>query len=503
MKNIIFNLKNVAIIVCILLVSCTKLQDINNNPNSLTSVPDQYLFTNAAKWSVSEARQLTSRAQLMVTGAWSHLYYTPYVEDRYDMNYDTDDEGIAWTDLFSVSLAQSNNIVKITGTDGSAPNEVRNAMATVLTVITYTKISDLWGTIPYTEGGKGISYNILNPKYDTQEFIYHDMIDKLGKCITVFETGTAADGYGAADPFFGGDLTKWIKYANSFRLRLAMRMRYADASGAATAITASLAKPLMESNADNAMIKNFNVTQVYLYSGWYEVFQNEGKSSRPSKLLIDQLKNTSDPRLPVFAITGKHGEYNGVPNGITAAARALLPDTILCSWQPLMYAKDMPSFSLCYPEVCFLKAEAALYGVGRTASTTDANTYYQAGISAAMGIWGVAATDITTFLATAEASLSGTTEDNFRKICTQAWLSFVTNNYEAYNTVRRTGYPVVPVRTGLETPYALSLGVTNGQLPRRMTYPSTENTLNKTNYDAAVAAQGADLRTTKIWWDKK
>jgi hypothetical protein len=168
-----------------------------------------------------------------------------------------------------------------------------------------------------------------------------------------------------------------------------------------------------------------------------------------------------------------------------------------------MYAKDMPSFSLCYPEVCFLKAEAALYGVGRTASTTDANTYYQAGISAAMGIWGVAATDITTFLATAEASLSGTTEDNFRKICTQAWLSFVTNNYEAYNTVRRTGYPVVPVRTGLETPYALSLGVTNGQLPRRMTYPSTENTLNKTNYDAAVAAQGADLRTTKIWWDKK
>ena len=82
--------------------------------------------------------------------------------------------------------------------------------------------------------------------------------------------------------FFNGGLSKMgLNMPTLSGLRLAMRMRYADASGATTAITASLGKPLMESNADNALIKNFNVTQTYLYSGWYEVFQNEGKSSRP------------------------------------------------------------------------------------------------------------------------------------------------------------------------------------------------------------------------------
>jgi hypothetical protein len=164
-----------------------------------------------------------------------------------------------------------------------------------------------------------------------------------------------------------------------------------------------------------------------------------------------------------------------------------------------MYAKTIPSYWLCYSEVCFLKAEAALYSLGGS----GANTHYQNGIRAAMVQWGVSETQINSFLAIEpEASLTGNTEDNFRKICTQLWLSCITNNYEAYNVVRRTGYPVIPVRTGNEDP-ELALGITNGQLPRRITYPSTEVTMNKANYDAAVAAQGADLRTTRTWWDAK
>ena len=123
---------------------------------------------------------------------------------------------------------------------------------------------------------------------------------------------------------------------------------------------------------------------------------------------------------------------------------------------PLCMQKIFPLFSLCYAEVCFLKAEAALYGIGRAASTTDANTFYQNGIRAAMEVWGVAKADIDNFVAIqAEATLSGNQEDNFRKICTQAWLSFITNNYEAYNTVRRnriSGYSrTYRIRSSLRT----------------------------------------------------
>ncbi len=499
MRRTIFPFKIILVLFCICFFSCQELEDINQNPNSLTEMPDTYLFTNAAKWSCSEARQLLSRAQIFFTGSWSHLYSTPYAEDRYEVNADTEDEAIVWHDLYTTELRNACTLVKITSEEGTSPNAVRNAMAQIVSFITYIKLTDLFGSIPYTEGGKGFSDDIITPVYDTQEFIYHDIITRLGDCIIVFETGNEADGYGVADPFYSGKLDKWIKFANSFRLRLAMRMRFADPSGAAAAITACLGKPLMESNDDNAKIRNFEATSTYLYSGWYETFQNEGKSCRPGRMLIDFLKSTDDPRLPVFAIANTSGNYEGMPNGITNAARALIADADISKWQPVMYAKTIPSYWLCYSEVCFLKAEAALYSLGGSGT----NTHYQNGIRAAMAQWGVNETQINLFLAVEpEASLTGNTEDNFRKICTQLWLSCITNNYEAYNVVRRTGYPVIPVRTGNEDP-ELALGITNGQLPGRLTYPSTEVTMNKANYDAAVATQGADLRTTKVWWDAK
>lgn len=500
MKNLILSLKFfILLFPCMCFFACDELEDINRNPNALTEVNDAYLFTHAAKSSCSEARQLTSRAQIFFTGSWSHLYSTPYAEDRYDVNADTDDELIVWSDLYTTELKNSCNLVKITGEGGAHPNPVRNAMARIVTFITYIKLTDLFGAIPYTEGGKGFSDNIITPAYDTQEYIYHDIISQLGDCIAVFEKGKEADGYGSADPFYEGKLDKWIKFANSFRLRLAMRMRHADSTGAAAAISACLGKPLMESNDDNAKIQNFDSNSLYLYSGWYETFRNEGSSCRPSKMLIDQLKKTNDPRLPVFALPNSLGNYEGMPNGITNEARGLIKDEEISHWQPVMYAKTIPSYWLCYSEVCFLKAEAALYNLGGS----NPNTHYRNGIRAAMAQWGVEESKITDFLDNEpEAALTGNTEDDFRKICTQLWLSCITNNYEAYNVVRRTGYPVIPVRTGNENP-PLAVGITEGKLPRRLAYPVAEVTMNKKNYESAVAAQGPDEWTTRLWWDAK
>jgi len=488
-----------ALIICIvMLASCEDLADININPNSVTSMPDQYLFTNMCKYTVSESRQTIARSQVFFCGTWSHLYSSGYPEDRYRINTDTDDENIVWQDLYSTtSLGLAADLKKKLGPEGEIPNAVKYAMVDVVSFIKILKITDLYGDVPYTDAGRGVE-GILLPKYDSQEFIYKDIIDKLGQYIAVFEGATTADGYGTADPFYAGDMSKWIKFANSLRLRLAMRMRYADPSAAQTAITACLTKPLMTSNDDNARILNFNTTVVYQYSGWYEAFVNEG-SFRLSKLLVDNMNASNDPRLPIFALPNSLGGYEGYPNGLTSEARASYDATNVSVTAPILYAKDLPSYCLTYSEVCFLQAEAALYGLGGS----NPNTHFHNGITAAMLQWGVSQADIDTYLADEpEASLTGTTEDDFRKICTQLWMSCITNNYEAYNVVRRTGYPVIPVRTGLETPQ-LDVGLTNGTLPRRIQYPVTEITLNVDNCAEAIARQGANLMTTKIWWDAK
>jgi len=493
-------LKNIsALIMCIfILASCEDLADININPNSVTSIPDDYLFTNMCKYSLSESRQTTARSQVFFCGTWSHLYSSAYPEDRYSINTDTDDEGIVWQDLYSVTcLGLATDLKDKLEPEGVTPNTVKYAMVDIVSFIKILKITDLFGDVPYTEAGKGAD-GILLPKYDTQEVIYKDIIEKLGQYITVFEGATTEDGFGTADPFYAGDMTKWAKFANSLRLRLAMRMRYADAAAAQTAITASLAKPLMTSNDDNARILNFNSTVVYQYSGWYEAYVNEGKFFL-SKLLVDKMNASNDPRLPIFALPNSLGGYEGYPNGLTSEARGSYDATNVSVTAPILYAKDIPSYGLTYSEVCFLQAEAALYTLGGS----NPNTHFQNGISAAMLQWGVSQSDIDTYLANEpEASLTGTTEDDFRKICTQLWMSCISNNYEAYNVVRRTGYPVIPVRTGLETPQ-LDVGLTNGTLPRRIQYPVTEITLNVANYEDAVARQGANLMTTKMWWDAK
>ena len=494
------NIKKISalVTVIIMLVSCEGLSDINDNPNSLTSIPDQYLFTNMCKYTISDARQLTARAQVFFCGTWSHLISSSYPEDRYRINTDTDDESIVWQDLYSTTtVGLAADLKKKLGPEGTDPNPVKYAMVDIVGSIRILKASDLYGDVPYNDAGKGAE-GVLLPQYDTQETIYKDVISKLGTYITLFEGSTDADGYGASDPFYSGSMEKWIKFANSLRLRLAMRIRYADPSAAKTAITASLAKPLMTSNDDNARILNFNTSVLYQYSGWYEAFVNEGRFSL-SKFLVDKMNASNDPRLPIFAEPNSNGLYEGYPNGLTSEARTSYDATNVSVTAPALYAKDIPSYFLTYSEVCFLQAEAALYGLGGS----KPNTHFRNGITAAMKQWGVSDADIETFLAEEEeATLSGNTEDDFRKICTQLWMSCISNNWEAYNVVRRTGYPVIPVRTGLESPQ-LDVGLTNGALPRRIQYPVTEITLNVANCEAAIARQGPNLMTTKVWWDAK
>ena len=164
MKSIKIKRISALIIGIIVLVSCEDLADINNNPNSLTSIPDQYLFTNMCKYTVSEARQLTARSQVFFCGTWSHLYSSGYPEDRYRINTDTDDESIVWQDLYSTtSLGLAADLKKKLGPEGGTPNPVKYAMVDIVAFIKILKITDLFGDVPYTEAGRGVE-GILLPK---------------------------------------------------------------------------------------------------------------------------------------------------------------------------------------------------------------------------------------------------------------------------------------------------------------------------------------------------
>ncbi|MBL7736765.1 MAG: SusD/RagB family nutrient-binding outer membrane lipoprotein, partial [Chitinophagaceae bacterium] len=143
-------------------------------------------------------------------------------------------------------------------------------------------------------------------------------------------------------------------------------------------------------------------------------------------------------------------------------------------------------------EVFFLRAEAALAGI----SSEDAQDLFASGIQAAMSQYGVANTDISDYLASPAGILAGTEEQQLEQIIVQKWLGIYYNTFEAWAEFRRTGYP--RIWTGSV------LGDTEGNIPRRLTYPVAEILRNGDNVAIAIGklSKGNTLMS-RVWWDQK
>jgi hypothetical protein len=160
-------------------------------------------------------------------------------------------------------------------------------------------------------------------------------------------------------------------------------------------------------------------------------------------------------------------------------------------------SNSTPSVFINYNEVELYLAEASLRGWG----TGDAKTHYENAVRASMEIEtiypggsSISAAAISAYLR-ANPYTGGSFDAQMKQIHTQFWVSQFMNNMEIYANWRRTGYPEL-------TPTNYPGNQTGGQIPRRLPYPQSEASLNADNYKAAVAAQGPDLWTTRVWWDK-
>jgi hypothetical protein len=139
----------------------------------------------------------------------------------------------------------------------------------------------------------------------------------------------------------------------------------------------------------------------------------------------------------------------------------------------------------------FSQAEAAKLGW----ISGDAKALYESAIKASIQQWiGAAGTDAVVDAYLQQPDVKYDDAKALELIATQKWIALFYQGNEAWAEWRRTGYPVL-------TPASNALNP-SGKIPRRLAYPITEQTLNKANYDKAVAAQGADTQDTKVWWDK-
>lgn len=497
-------LKNITLLIIALLIcSCEdKFENMNIDDNRLSSIDDKYLFTNAVKLTFKEGMNQWG-SQINLCAQYSHIYVTRLIgrdQDKYKDKFPIDYYHSSMDYRYKNPLKHINEAIRLVIKNSGADNSKEKlAMLNVLSCVNYQILTDMFGDIPYSEGASG-QKGILTPEYDTQESIYKDMISKLKDAVVTLKSGDASKAYPGADPLYNNDLNKWSRFANSLRLRMIMRVRN-KLTNSSNLIKECLENDFIETNEQNALLKNIDSPDGDLYNLVWSIYTEKDGIWLMSEFFVEKLKVNSDPRLATFVKQNKAGNYVGLRNGI--ADTKMPSDTELendfSSPTDVLYAKSKPSFIMCADEVWFLRSEASLYSLGGS-NSSDANSFYQNGIRLAMQKWSVTSGDIDNYIDNASsASLSGTQTEQFIKICEQKWISFTgCNFYESYSSIRRTGFPIIPVRHGSD----MALGATNGELPVRFKYPISEYSLNEDNLQKAIKNQGEDKITTKVWWDK-
>lgn len=469
----------------LLVPSCTKdFDEVNANPDAITDVTPDLLLPGILRTAVNQ----------MVDQSWGigniviqHTAKIQFVsEDRYTWG----DRSGLWDNMYDnlrnvqllISISEQKNV----------PNY--KATALVMRAWMFSLLTDAYGDVPYSEAIQGVD-GILQPKYDSQETIYEGILADLETANATFDD---AAGTIVGDIIYNGDLTKWKKLANSLRLRYLMRISGKLDVGAAmqAIIDNPAATPIFEGNEDNGTMTYLTTApnQFPLYttrSGSFDEF-------RLSKTLDDKLKALDDPRIGRFAQpTDAGGVFSGVPNGLNevdALAYNGGPNNI-SRVGDLFYQGSVTQtglnvakgYIMAYPELQFILAEAVKKGLINAG--TGAEELYEEGIRSSFDY----------FETTMPADYLNRTGVDYNDanalelIGTQKWIALFFTGLEAWFDWRRTDYPKLVAGRD---------NVNGDRIPVRFAYPRSEQTLNATSWQAAVAAQGSDDYNTKVWWDE-
>lgn len=503
------------------LTACTKkFEQINTNKNSIATVgPAELPF-------------LFSKAQSAAPGSqWNYQVAQNLFADQYcqyfacDATYFQSDRlfirqdwvGAAFNPMYTDVLPQLQSI--LTSTDSLT---AEHALAEVWWVYTFHRVTDYWGPIPYFSAGQPA----VSVPYDAQDKIYDDFFKRLDAAAAVLKTKTGSTPYGSYDLIYGGDVTKWLKFTNTLRLRLALRVSKVDPARAKKEGEAAIADGLLTTSPDDDALvqrstKGSDGNGLSIMSDWNEF--------RMSAAMASVLNGYSDPRTSVYFVPAVNGGgYKGLRNGLSVAQLGLAPNTALTNshvgprWASpsaggISTYLATPQNVMATAEAYFLMAEASLLGWNVGGKTTQ--QLYEGGITQSMRQWGITdATVINNYItstatpvapgdglgspAVSNVPIKWSTDPTMQlpQIMTQKWLAMFPDGMEGWADWRRSH--VMKLYTVVNSDNADIPDPSKAWI-RRIPFLLTEQQNNAAAVKAAVPLlNGPDKVTTPLWWDK-
>lgn len=525
-----------ALFVAFIAVSCTDFTELNTPSDRLTAenLDASLLGQQFAQSQFHGARGNAGGGGLQIGKNLFADLYAQYFATTAE-NFDSDQNvpvgnwlNAAWNYPYGTPGPQIQGLIDFTE-ENSLP--VLNALGKIWKVYIFHTTTDYWGPIIYSEFGNGET----SVPYDSQEAVYNAFFADLDSAIGVLTANQSATPFVGHDLIYNGNATQWIKFANSLRLRLAMRVVYADAALAQSQAEAAVghAVGVIEDNADNALVATGTNSRnpMNTITNWGEF--------RMSATMESFLNGYDDPRASRmfnFPVDPNFdSEYRGLRNGLPRPDKGVTVNALYSDmadrWRP-DNSGGFPGIEVMRAaEVWFLRAEGELRGWDM--GVASAQAAYETGIRTDMEdaeYGAVDPADITAYIsstATPEdytnpdqpswdhaavtdveiawdnvaflAAGGGINETNLEQIITQKWLALYPDGMEAWAEARRTGYPKMFERIQSTNP-----DVDANEMMRRVPFTDNERSNNSAAVDAAEGLLGGpDNAATKLWWDKK
>ncbi|MCB9286989.1 MAG: SusD/RagB family nutrient-binding outer membrane lipoprotein [Lewinellaceae bacterium] len=469
--------------------ACDKFEVDNLNPDVATSIKNnpELLLTNF----------LSNSVRRSVESAWSEgnlmaQYGARIVFTEFDL-FEWGSQSGLW-ETYYLAIRDAKELEKIAI---ATENPSYEAVSVIWQSWLFQILTDVYGDIPYSQASLANADDpVFTPAYDTQETIYLGLLEDLKRANTLLSQSNLPSIKG--DILFDGDMGKWRKFANSLRLRVAMRLSNVSPAVAEANIAEIAGKPsefpVMESNADNAALA-FLSTNPNSHPITEESVYRVGSFNeyRISETVEGLLREFDDPRLFFWAdptansVMEGDPMWSGMQNGIVDGPAYVYKggDAFLSKFN-IEYFFFSPNSNqgrlMIYSEVALILAEAAMRGwIG-----LDGKALYEMGVTANFEYWNVEMPQ--GYLQRPGVAYNGELEP----IANQKYLALFYTDFQGFIEYKRTGFPneIAPGPDAFLPNY-----------PSRFLYPSKEAALNGANLQEAISRQGPDELSTPVWWE--
>lgn len=460
--------------------------------------------------------------QIPMIGTYTQTYGYFNVNNRY--NQQTNYTQLRWSYYYTTPLASFREMEKTYDNMSDEEKINYDVFMEAGRIFFYDQtiqMVDMWGDIPFSEAGRLVytGGNIENAKYDDQREIYDFILEDLKRISEYLNSASIPSLYqnmfGAADIINRGNLEDWKIYANSLRLRLAMRISYVDEAKAQAIVSEILSDPakypVVTANNNSVKIdaRGDELRSVIGVDGIKGTLEGTDMNVAPGYMVNDIMVPAKDPRLRAMLAPNVNGEYVGMDLTKTSTEQTDdVRDNLVSRLDSGTYSRNdkFPGIIITAAEVSFLKAEAAeRWGIG------NAKEEYEKGVRQAIDFLFYinelndnadntsfvpeakpTEAEITAYLNHALIAYEGTLEQKMEKIGIQKWMNFgFIQATHAWAEYRRTKYPKLV--------FSQDNASTQSPLPpSRLLYPENERNYNAANYEAV---RDKDKIDGKLFWD--